>query len=222
MLSFREPRFDKPSDIYDFAVTVFFAFVVIAGPIALFKLMQKHGNELDQDRFQLSYGSLTEGYKTSGVLGSASTVKMILWFFVRRNLTAVAVVQLGDQSPVFQIAAIMYIALTDLIINIHLNAYESKMAGIVTKINDLIVFLLSYFPFLYAGGFVADPELVYQIGWAQCALVGVMFVANITVLIINTISNMMEESRRIKVEQFNLRILKDYGFVMVIVWQSGW
>jgi hypothetical protein len=116
----------------------------------------------------------------------------------------------------------MYIALADLLINIHLNAYESKMSGIVTKINDLIVFLLSYFPFLYAGGFVADPELVYQIGWAQCALVGVMFVANMIVLIINTISNMMEESRKIKVEQFNLRILKDFGFVMVIVWQSGW
>jgi hypothetical protein len=51
MLSFRAPRFDKPSDIYDFAVTVFFAFVVIAGPIALFKLMKKHGNELDKTRF---------------------------------------------------------------------------------------------------------------------------------------------------------------------------
>jgi hypothetical protein len=45
-----------------------------------------------------------------------------------------------------------------------------------------------------------------------------MFVANMIVVIISTISRMMEESRKIKVEQFNLRILKDYGFVLVIVW----
>jgi hypothetical protein len=116
----------------------------------------------------------------------------------------------------------MYISIADLLINIHLNAYESKMGGIMTKLNDLIVFLLSYFPFLYAGGLIFDLELVYKIGWAQCALVGIMFLANMTVLSISTISGIMEESRRIRVERFNLRILKDSGFVMVIIWQSAW
>jgi hypothetical protein len=55
----------------------------------------------------------------------------------------------------------MYLALADLLMNIHLNAYASKIDSVLTKINDLIVFLLSYFPFLYAGGLVTNPELVY-------------------------------------------------------------
>ena len=59
----------------------------------------------------------------------------------------------------------MYISLADLLMNCHLNAFESKMSSIIAKINDLLVFLLSYFPLLYAGGLVTDPELAYQIGW---------------------------------------------------------
>ena len=65
----------------------------------------------------------------------------------------------------FQIAAILYISLADLLINFHLNAYESKLVGITAKINDLIVFLLSYFPIFYAG-LISDQDLIYKIGWA--------------------------------------------------------
>ena len=83
---------------------------------------------------------------------------------VRRFLTAVALVYLGDQSPVFQIAAIMYISLADVLMNFHLNAYESKLNDIVEKTNKVTVFLLSYFPFLYAG-IIQDTELIYKIGW---------------------------------------------------------
>ena len=107
---------------------------------------------------------MTEGYCTTGALGSVATSKSIVWFFVRRFRTAVILVYLGDQSPVFQIAAMMYISLLDLLMNFHLNAYESSIMGILAKMNDFIVFLLSYFPFLYAG-FIADPDLIYQIGW---------------------------------------------------------
>jgi hypothetical protein len=41
MLSFKEPRFEKPSDIFDFTQTVFFAVVVFAGPISTFLLFHK-------------------------------------------------------------------------------------------------------------------------------------------------------------------------------------
>ena len=71
---------------------------------------------------------------------------------------------LGKSSPVFQIALVMNLSLIDVLINFHLNAYESKMSDIVAKINDIIVFLLSYFPFIYAG-FIQDTEFTYQIGW---------------------------------------------------------
>jgi len=52
-----------------------------------------------------------------------------------------------------------------MLINFHLNAYESKLGGITAKINDLIVFLLSYFPILYAG-LISDQDVIYKIGWA--------------------------------------------------------
>jgi hypothetical protein len=90
---------------------------------------------------------------------------MIVWFFARRFLTAVVVVFLGESSPIFQIALIMYLSLYDVSMNFHLNAYESFMNDIVEKINKIIVWLLSFFPFLYAG-IIQDTELIYKIGWA--------------------------------------------------------
>jgi hypothetical protein len=90
---------------------------------------------------------------------------MIVWFMVRRFLTAVALVYFGDQTPVFKIAAVMYISLADVLMNFHFNAFESKNGGIVAKINDFNVFFLSYFPFMYAG-LVPDPDVRYNIGLA--------------------------------------------------------
>ena len=52
----------------------------------------------------------------------------------------------------------------------------------MAKINDFIVFLLSYFPFLYAG-LVTDPNDRYNVGWAQVSLIGFMFLANMTVVV---------------------------------------
>ena len=89
---------------------------------------------------------------------------MILWFLMRRFLTAVSIVFLGDQSPVWQIASLMYLSLADVLVNYHLNALESTARSIMAKVNDIVVFLLSYFPFVYSG-LVLDPESRYEIGW---------------------------------------------------------
>ena len=58
----------------------------------------------------------------------------------------------------------MYLALYDASMNFHLNAYESYLNDIMQKINNIIVWLLSFFPFLYAG-IIQDTELIYKIGW---------------------------------------------------------
>ena len=100
---------------------------MVAGPLAFYLLLRKKAQELDNEQLQDRYGSLTQGLKTTGVLGSESTVKMIAWFFVRRFLTALVVVFLGKSSPIFQIGLIMYLALYDVSMNFHLNAYESKL-----------------------------------------------------------------------------------------------
>ena len=58
----------------------------------------------------------------------------------------------------------MNLALVDILINFHLNAYESKLSDLVAKINDTVVFLLSYFPFLYCG-IIQYTEVIYKVGW---------------------------------------------------------
>ncbi len=164
MLSWREPRTLTHSDAFDLGLTCFVTLIVIGGPIYQIFLLRKYANELDGERFQKTYGSLTEGYFTTGVLGCQATRYMISWFLLRRFLTAVSVVYLGDQSPIWQIATIMYLSLADMLMTFHLNAFESKTRSMVAKTNGMLVFLLSYFPFVYSG-LVHDPEQKYNIGW---------------------------------------------------------
>ena len=47
MFSWEEPRFEKPSDIFDFALTLFFTLVVIAAPLSGYFLLRKYANQLD-------------------------------------------------------------------------------------------------------------------------------------------------------------------------------
>jgi hypothetical protein len=58
----------------------------------------------------------------------------------------------------------MYLSLADVLVDFYLNAFNSKMRGVMSKINDTFVYLFSYFPFLYSG-LVLDPETIYDIGW---------------------------------------------------------
>ena len=58
----------------------------------------------------------------------------------------------------------MYLALYGVSMNFYLNAYQKYLNDIVQKINNIIVWLLSFFPFLYAG-IIQDTELIYKIGW---------------------------------------------------------
>jgi hypothetical protein len=74
---------------------------VVAGPLTFFLLLSKNADKLNNEQFKFKFGSLTEGLKTSGLLGSASAKKMIVWFFVRRFLTALVLMFLGGSSPIF-------------------------------------------------------------------------------------------------------------------------
>jgi hypothetical protein len=146
---------------------------------------------------------------------------MILWFLLRRFLTAVSIVFLGEQSPVWQIATLMYLSLADLLVNFHLNAFESTVRSIMAKVNDIFVFLLSYFPFVYSG-LVPNPESRYEIGWFQVTLIGFMFLANVAVVICKSIIEIMKEYRRVKVEKSNFEKLRGMGYTMVIVVETIW
>jgi hypothetical protein len=121
-------------------------------------------------------------------------------------LTALVLVQLAVKSPVLQIAAVLFLGLADVSMEFHLNAYANNMTANMAKIKDFIVFLLSYFPILYEG-LINDPELAYRIGWVQCTLVGIMFWANLAVLMKTMIGGMIEECRRVRVEGHNFCVL---------------
>jgi len=86
----------------------------------------------------------------------------------------------------------------------------------VQKFNKIIVYLLSYFPFLYAG-FIHDTELIYNIGWFQVSLVSLLYMANMTIIIRNTTKSGLEQIRRKKVEKHNLLVVQKYytGFKVV-------
>ena len=47
LLSWREPRINKPSDVFDLILTIIVTLVVFAAPIALYLLLRKYANELD-------------------------------------------------------------------------------------------------------------------------------------------------------------------------------
>ena len=115
----------------------------------------------------------------------------------------------------------MYLSLADVLVNFHLNAYESTVRSIMAKVNDMFVFLLSYFPFVYSG-LVPNPESRYEIGWFQVTLIGFMFLANVSIVICKSIIDIIREFQRVKVEKFNFEKLKGMGYTMVIVVETIW
>ena len=125
MLSINDARFNTGSDIFDFVLTCFFALVVIAAPVFTFFLLRKYDQRLDEEEFKTTYGSLTEGLYTTGHLGTSNTRIIVVWFFVRRIIIAVVIVQMDDVSPWLFITANMYLAMADAIMNWYYLAYAS-------------------------------------------------------------------------------------------------
>jgi hypothetical protein len=69
MLSWREPNTLTLSDAFDLVLTCFVSLIVVLGPISAYFLLRKNANDLDGRRFQSVYGTLTEGYFTTGIRG---------------------------------------------------------------------------------------------------------------------------------------------------------
>jgi hypothetical protein len=49
-----------------------------------------------------------------------------------------------------------------------------------------------------------------------------MFVANVSIVILNAIIGIIKEFRRVKVEKFNLEKLRSLGYVITIVVETVW
>lgn len=98
-ISFKNLRYETDSDYFDLVFTIGCTTVIVGLPIALAAILCRNP-DLENDKFQEKYGSITEGYKTAGV-HAGDTKKIIVWFLVRRLLTAAVVVLLADQTITF-------------------------------------------------------------------------------------------------------------------------
>ena len=94
--SFEMVSYSTGSDIFDIVLTCLCTLIVFVLPIAVIIVLRKH-SKLDDPSFQKKFGSLTDGYKTSGDFGTDAAKKMISWFMLRRFLTAVIIVPLSEQ-----------------------------------------------------------------------------------------------------------------------------
>ena len=74
---------------------------------------------------------------------------MVGWFLLRRFLTAVNMVFLRDQTIWIQLTLNMWLSLIDVCVKIEMSPYESRVGGIMEKLNDCCVLTLSYFPYLF-------------------------------------------------------------------------
>jgi hypothetical protein len=84
------------SDFFDIIFTIVCVTIVPGLPIAVVVILCKNP-DLEDPQFNVKYGSITEGLKTSGV-HVHDTKKMIIWFLMRRLLTGVIVVPLAHQT----------------------------------------------------------------------------------------------------------------------------
>jgi hypothetical protein len=125
---------------------------------------------------------LTEGFKTTGDFGTDAAKKMTLWFLLRRSITAVIIVPIATQTCWIQLAPNVFLSLADACITYHLNPYEKAISGYMAKLNNTIVLILSYFPFMFTN-LVPDPEARYQAGWIFISITAFMVVANLIVVV---------------------------------------
>ncbi len=216
-LSFYQISYVTGSDKFDIAFTCICALIVVGLPVAIIAIFCKN-SDLEDPYFQEQFGSLTEGFKTSGVRVK-DTIKMIFWFLLRRFLTGVIIVPLADQSPWIQLAPNVMLSLADACLTYHLNPYENSIGGYMAMFNETIVVFLSYFPFLFTN-MVPEPETRYSVGWIFIGLVAFMVVVNLLVVIHGSVMESIELARRKAVEQHNYRLLKIRGIEMNIIVMS--
>ena len=85
----------------------------------------------------------------------------------------------------------MYLSLIDVYFNIHINPYKDKTVGLMEKLNDMIVLVLTYFNFMFTD-LIPDPADRHFIGWWYVGTVAILVTTNLSVMIITGIREMIE------------------------------
>ena len=86
----------------------------------------------------------------------------------------------------------MWLSLIDVCVKIHLSPYESKVGGIMEKLNDVCVLICSYFPYLFTD-LIPSQEDKYYIGWFYNGIIGMLLGANLIVMVMTAYQNVKKK-----------------------------
>ena len=77
----------------------------------------------------------------------------------------------------------MWLSLIDVCVKIELSPYDSRLGGIMGKLNDCFVLTLSYFPYLFTD-LIQSQEDKYYIGWYYSGIIVMLLASNLFVMVI--------------------------------------
>jgi hypothetical protein len=191
-LRLEEPKFETPSDYFDFGLACVGILITLVLPCYCFFFLKRNVNLLDDEDFKSRHGAFYEGFITDNALKRQASMQMPAWFLLRRFLTAVNLLYLRNQTIWIQLATNMYLSLVDVCVKIHLSPYESKLAGFMEKFNDLFVLSCAYFPYLFTD-LITSQEDKYFIGWFYSGIIGMLLASNLFVMLMTAFIDMKEK-----------------------------
>ncbi len=190
-LRLEQPKFDTPSDCFDFGIACVGFLISLVLPCYCFFFLRKNVNLLGEKNFKSKHGALYNGLITTNAVKRQKSIKMAAWFLLRRFLTAVNLVYLRNETIWIQLTLNMYLTLIDVCFKFHWSPYESKVGGFMEKFNDLFVLTCAYFPYLFTD-LIPLQEDKYYIGWYYNGIVVTMIGANLLVIMMSTFQFLKE------------------------------
>lgn len=143
LLKFEEPYFNTASDLFDFSLGLVAITCLVVLPLVEIILLCNNLKRMDNRPFKLKWGQFYDGYKTYTVKQRKTSVKMLFWFLFRRILTALNLVELRNQTIWVQFSLNMWLCLIDIWLMLHWTPYDSRLRGVMEKVNGFTVLFLS-------------------------------------------------------------------------------
>ena len=97
-LRLEQPKFVTPSDYFDFGLSSAGILITLVFPCYCFFFLKKNVNNLDNKDFKAKHGALYQGFTTDSPVKRSASLKMAVWFLLRRLLTAVNLIYLRHQT----------------------------------------------------------------------------------------------------------------------------
>ena len=94
----------------------------------------------------------------------------------------------------------MYLCLADACVNFHWSLYESNLRNIMEKLNSFVVLLLSQLMYMQTDLIKSEADR-YYIGYYYLGVIGLMFVVNMSVVIVAGLISATEKCKKCHVQR---------------------